>query len=93
MTDKELADRLVEIGILRDCNNYADGYYGLPGEAAMNPFKGSNLWRVAGAVMERIAKPEKGESMPRTIIEEGLEALSDDWLAKTAGLRYRTRRT
>ncbi len=116
MTDKELADRLVEIGILRDCNNFADGYYGLPGEAAMNPFKGSNLWRVAGAVMERCFKikggtfhispyegsldgsyityevrldtgafarrtlglSKPGESLPRAIIEAGLEALSDD---------------
>lgn len=58
MTHQELCDALVKDGILRDCNNYAEGYYSLPGEAAMDPFKGSNLWRVAGACLERIGEDD-----------------------------------
>ncbi len=113
MTDQELADKLVALGIVKCLHTKfpPSGYvYTIPdsAEAEGSASEVVRDWRVAGAVMERVYQSKRGylgteiyleeaqkklvmqfhneigsitilgvQSLPRAIIEAGLEALSD----------------
>jgi hypothetical protein len=92
MNDKELADRIVALGVGRPCELDVDGLGDIGNWTDLNDYEFVRDWRVAGALMEKCKYTHGGywfgvvwdqaglthtdESLPRAICEACVEALS-----------------
>ena len=88
MNDKELADRVVALGVLQR-NEMTHRYYTDEYTFGRSDYKAVRDWRVAGALIEMMLDTDSGlhltkarfeSDVPRAIIEACVEALeeSDD---------------